>query len=82
MVSSMPTDKSPECDCAPVVDPMGTWHAPECSSHKRPARPERASKLHSGPNACVYCTGPVSKGGLDVDGHPAHKKCHKLAVES
>jgi hypothetical protein len=28
-------------------------------------------------DACIYCNGPVRKGGLDIDGDFAHVKCHK-----
>ncbi len=45
---------------------------------------ERACKRHADPtsltfDACIYCSGPVRKDSLDIDGEFAHKSCHKEA---
>ena len=30
---------------------------------------------------CVYCNAPVRRGGLDIEGLPAHKNCHREACK-
>ena len=39
-----------------------------CSRHKDPT-----VKTY---DACMYCSGPVRRGSLDIDGTFAHKSCH------
>ena len=61
------------CD-APAVgrrnrqdDPEGKW-VPACKRHREV-------------ELCIYCNAPVRKGSLEIDGDPAHKKCHLEACK-
>lgn len=41
---------------------------PACKRHRERALTE-----------CIYCTGQVGRGGLDIDGQAAHQVCHREA---
>ena len=45
---------------------------------------EQACGRHADPtipsfDACFYCSTPVRKGSIDIDGEHAHKSCHREA---
>lgn len=53
--------------------PEGGALEPACCRHMDPTIPVY--------HACMYCSGPVRKGSLVIDGEYAHRACHKEASE-